>query len=410
MLQNAQFETELPRRLLAALQTQLDQQLAEAEGGPRPVSASLPARYWSGGVGTEWWPEGERPDPSFDGAADARLPSSGAAPLLKPADEGHGGSEAWPPGLASREGSGDEPVRAAAWPEALSLADWRQYLYSGYAPPPLRQVLKTGSDHWLRALLAADLQSSRALLARLCLQATPLARIIAEFAAPVYEVLLAPSTGERLTATDVDLAAALSSAAWWQTSQAVSRCEEVSDTTQGDALSGCLAALPPRMEVDNAGLLLLWPLLPTWLRRWGFLEQDGFVSTAAQAQAITCLDAWLWRDSARAEWRTPFTKLLCGWPLEQPLGPWARPEDDWLSSLDELLHEALAMVPSWRRCGVQDIRHWFLQRPGVLMARDGHWQLDIEAEAYDILLRDFPWPIKQLSLPWMAQSITVNWG
>jgi hypothetical protein len=164
-------------------------------------------------------------------------------------------------------------------------------------------------------------------------------------------------------------------------------------------------------QVDNAGLILLWPLLPGLFRRWGLLDKGQFIDTGAQEQAICRLDSWLWQSQQAAEWRMVLTKVLCGWPMAQAL--MRSDQDEGLpeagQDLDALLRDLVAQTPGLQRCDQNDIRYGFLQRPGTLHHENQRWHLLVEPDASDVLLGELPWPVSQVSLPWLETFIEVKW-
>jgi hypothetical protein len=161
--------------------------------------------------------------------------------------------------------------------------------------------------------------------------------------------------------------------------------------------------------VCNAGLVLLWPLLPGVFSRLGLQKDGQFIDQCAQYSAVGWLDEWLWENRELAEWRMPFTKLLCGMALDTSLFPSPVPNAAAMASLDELLNALLAQIPALKHCSGDDMRRWFLQRPGWLHCKDQQWTLQVEQDACDVLLVDLPWPKNHVLLPWMESPLNIIW-
>ncbi|AMS13805.1 hypothetical protein A3218_05660 [Pseudomonas chlororaphis] len=161
--------------------------------------------------------------------------------------------------------------------------------------------------------------------------------------------------------------------------------------------------------VSNAGLVLLWPLLPGLFSRLDLQKQGQFIDRQAQCRAVCWLDEWLWGDGAQAQWRTPLTQLLCGLPLDTPLLPWAELGVEARAGLDELLQALLAQTPALARCSSDEVRRWFLQRPGWLSWQKGQWRLEVEDDACDVLLIDLPWSKNQVPFAWLESPLNIVW-
>jgi len=159
--------------------------------------------------------------------------------------------------------------------------------------------------------------------------------------------------------------------------------------------------------VANAGLVLLWPLLPRLFSTFGWLADGRFVDEQARWQAVGCLDWLAWGDPELAEWRTPCARLLCGLAWETPFVA-CPPSVLRQAELDLWLGQALASVPLLDRCSISDLRIFFLQRAGTLV--DAPMRLTIEPEALDVLLCKLPWPLTNVMLPWLSIPISVDWN
>lgn len=161
--------------------------------------------------------------------------------------------------------------------------------------------------------------------------------------------------------------------------------------------------------IRNAGLLLLWPLLPQLFSQLGLWEEERFVSDAARWQAVYGLDRLVWGDVGPTEGRLTLNQVLCGVscstsvPPSMPLSLLQLQQiDDWLAAIGQQL-------PGWQKLSLTDIRQLFLQRAGEISTQRPVPQINVWPEPYDFLLRDWPWPMTLASFPWTEQPLTIVW-
>lgn len=180
-------------------------------------------------------------------------------------------------------------------------------------------------------------------------------------------------------------------------------------------------APPALLAVSNAGLVILWPMLARLFRQLELLDEQRFIDAQAQVHAVCWLDWLLWNDRGtdadiggeapddEAQWRTPFTKWLCGLPPEWELPAWEPPTAAQRALLLQWLAQCVGLCPSLQRLGVEGVRALFLRRNGRLLQESSHGRLVVEADACDILLRELAWPVRELRLPWLLQPLVVDW-
>ncbi|MEK8048730.1 contractile injection system tape measure protein [Ideonella sp. DXS22W] len=184
------------------------------------------------------------------------------------------------------------------------------------------------------------------------------------------------------------------------------------------------------VAVVNAGLVLLWPFLPAFFGRLGWLLTDGpqagraFAQPALAACAARLLHALAQgpgsgpaeadaddpdADPPVPEHWLPLAKLLCGLAPESPLPASAAPDAAARAEGDLLLQAVIAQAPILREMSVPAFRGSFLWRDGQLGVRDGHWLLRVERAAYDMVRDRFPWGVSLVRLPWMDTALQVEW-
>ena len=175
--------------------------------------------------------------------------------------------------------------------------------------------------------------------------------------------------------------------------------------------------LPPRswlgedLQVDGAGLVLLWPFLETLLDRLEWLSPERqFVGAAQQQRAMALLGFLVDGDPKPPEWRLPLVKLLCGASLESLWGLEGDLSDVEQGEAEKLLGAALAHAEGWLGEEIAVLRGQWLQRPGLLTRRPGAWLLVVQGrDDLDGALEQLPWSCSWIRLPWMTDLIQVAW-
>jgi hypothetical protein len=163
------------------------------------------------------------------------------------------------------------------------------------------------------------------------------------------------------------------------------------------------------IAVADAGLVLLHPFLAPLFEACGLATNGRFAGTDAQQRAVQ-LTGWLASGTTTApEPALVMAKLLCGWPLDEPL-----PRESDLSAADCGEAEAMmhAVISHWSALGKaspEALRETFLARPGRLSESDDAWRLEVEQRGADVLLERLPWAVSSLRLPWMARPLFVDW-
>lgn len=167
------------------------------------------------------------------------------------------------------------------------------------------------------------------------------------------------------------------------------------------------------LPVHNAGLVICWPFLRTWMGRLELIEGTAFRSPGHVARAIGLLELVASGDPRPPEYRLALNKVLCG----------LDPDADWLVDelaegppaanerieCDGLLDAVIARAPILGKMSHDGLRGSFLLRLGMLRRDPAGWLLRVERTGYDVVLDRFPWPIGLVKLPWMPAPMQVDW-
>ncbi len=158
--------------------------------------------------------------------------------------------------------------------------------------------------------------------------------------------------------------------------------------------------------VDCAGVVLLHPFLPALFERLHVAAQGELVQPD---RALALLHFLATGETRAPEYALVLPKLLCGLPLEDPVGPPVELTDDEKAEADNLL---TAVIRHWTALGDTSpdaLRGTFLTRPGKLSKRDDDFLLQVEPQSFDVLLDRLPWAISAIRLPWMKILLWVEW-
>lgn len=167
------------------------------------------------------------------------------------------------------------------------------------------------------------------------------------------------------------------------------------------------ATRPFAWFVPNAGLVLLHPYLPRLLEHCE-LYRERRLRELPRAAALL---HWLATGREKLhEFELGFVKLLLGLAPDAPLAVGAgllgaRERDEG----DALLRAAIGHWRALKSTSVEALRLCFLQRRGALREDEAGWRLELEPEAFDVLLARLPWAISTLRLPWMTRPLYTDW-
>jgi len=142
------------------------------------------------------------------------------------------------------------------------------------------------------------------------------------------------------------------------------------------------------------------------LKELGWVKEKRFIEDAACQRAIWLLQYIASGRNEVAEEELLLNKLLCGWPLADPVDPACFPGQESLQAADIMLEKWIKDWKKDRTFSLSWFRGSFLQREGVLIRRhDENWQLNVENKTEDIII-DKPSVIRY---SWMPELLFVQW-
>lgn len=167
---------------------------------------------------------------------------------------------------------------------------------------------------------------------------------------------------------------------------------------------------PERVIVPQAGVILLWPYLPTYLAALKLRHRGKFVASGRE-RAVRLLHYAASGSMDVDEHHLVLPKLLCGWPLEVPMAPGEGVADvasRERAETEELLDTVIAHWDALGRTSRAGLRSSFLHRPGLLALAEPP-VLHVERRGFDVLLERLPYNLSVIKLSWMTTLLGVEW-
>ncbi|MBS9433053.1 contractile injection system tape measure protein [Photorhabdus hainanensis] len=161
-------------------------------------------------------------------------------------------------------------------------------------------------------------------------------------------------------------------------------------------------------QVSNAGILILWPMLPALFNQLDLLEEKKFIHRQAQFMAIDFLDYLIWGSEEGQVERKILNKVLCGLTIDEEMQSIPiEPEEQLI--IEQWLDAIIAQLPGWKKLSRNDARQLFLQRPGELLIDEQEIKITLQHQPFDLLLADWPWPLNIAKLPWLNHHLQIDW-
>jgi hypothetical protein len=161
--------------------------------------------------------------------------------------------------------------------------------------------------------------------------------------------------------------------------------------------------------IKNAGLVLFYPFLITYLERTGLLEDKQFINEQARNRAVLLLQYLATGFEEFDEFDLVLNKIICAVPLDEAILLSFAASELEKNTTEELYEVFIQRWPQMKNSSIDGIRGSFIMRDGVLRFSDDGWVLRVEQKAYDLLLQTLPWAFGFIKTPMMEKILLVEW-
>jgi Contractile injection system tape measure protein len=161
--------------------------------------------------------------------------------------------------------------------------------------------------------------------------------------------------------------------------------------------------------IQHAGLILLHPFFRFLFGNAQMMNNNAFVTREAQQDAVYLLHYIATGETTAEEHLLAMPKIICGWPLDEPVAASVQLTSFMLSEADDLVNAAIAQWTILKSTSAAGLREGFLQRSGKVFTANGNMNIHVEKNAIDVLLDHLPWNLSLVKLPWQKEIIRVDW-
>lgn len=163
------------------------------------------------------------------------------------------------------------------------------------------------------------------------------------------------------------------------------------------------------MYINNAGLVLLSPFIPTLFEKAGLIANEAFRNQDKQFYAVHLLQYMIANDLNSPEYLLVLPKILCGLDINEPMQRSVSLTDSDLELSDSLLSVVISRWEILGETSTEGLQQSFLARSGVLREGEERWELEVEVKSFDMLLDQIPWRYELIHYPWMNKPLSTQW-
>jgi hypothetical protein len=159
------------------------------------------------------------------------------------------------------------------------------------------------------------------------------------------------------------------------------------------------------LEIRYAGIVLLWLEFGQLLHDLQLVKERAFADESAKQQAVLILHYIAAGHTAASEEDLLLNKMLCNWPLNEPVEI-IELSEPVKAAAAKMLEEYMAGWRKDRKFSAGWFRAAYLQREGQLLRRnDGQWELTVTHKTEDILINK----VSIIRYSWMHHLLFIRW-
>ena len=167
--------------------------------------------------------------------------------------------------------------------------------------------------------------------------------------------------------------------------------------------------LEHRIEIKNAGIVIVWPYLDRFFQMLEMTEKGAFKTEEDAVRAVHLIQYLVTGSNETPEHELLLNKILCGIKLATPVPLQIELTDKEKETSDLMLKGVMQNWEKLKSSSIDAMREGFFVRQGFVEEKDDFWELEVEKKTIDILLKSLPWGFGTVKLPWMSKRMIVNW-
>lgn len=168
-------------------------------------------------------------------------------------------------------------------------------------------------------------------------------------------------------------------------------------------------AIVEPLQIYNAGMVLLWPFVTRLFQMLGYVKDKQFVDEEAQYKGIHILQYLVTGKTEAPENELVLNKILCNFPVTNPVPFRVEFSPNELQAAESLLGGVIKNWSKMKNMTPNSLRGSFLIRNGAIKEEEDKWNLQVERQTFDILLKSVPWGFSFIKFSWLEKFLTVEW-